>query len=154
MERPLIASCASALRSLSAPDSSDLLSRYSGLSSSSRFAFSMLGFKLLRLNTLRNLLKSKLLLMRLFVPLASLKAAWLPSIPESTTAQAISLQLTLKRDLAASALTAGIDLVSAGVALRLREICQTDGSLSCGLANISSNKSVSGFASAFAVDIL
>src|SRR4030095_7141807 len=70
------------------------------------------------------------------------------------TAQAISLQFTLKRDLAASALTAGIDLARAGVALRLREICQTEGALSCGFASICANKSLRRLANSFAVDIL
>jgi len=45
--------------------------------------------------------------------------------PESMMAQTISLHLTVKSVRAASAFTAGTDLVSAGVALRLRDTVQT-----------------------------
>ena len=48
-------------------------------------------------------------------------------MPESITAHAISLQLTLNSVWAASALTAGTDFVRAGLARRLSETCQTSG---------------------------
>src|SRR5215213_4300393 len=127
-----MASAASVSKSLSASLSITGFNRTSlSCLSISIFFFLIAGLELLMLTILRKFLKSKLRLTRLF-PFLSLKAGCLPSIPESIIAHVISLQLTLKRYVAASALTAGTDLEIAGIALRLSETCQTRGFSSSG----------------------
>ena len=55
---------------------------------------------------------------------AFMNAGWVRSMPESRTAQLISLQFTRKSVRAASALTAGIERTTAVVAVRFNEICE------------------------------
>ena len=84
--------------------------------------FATAAFTLSKLTMLRIFVKSKLRLTRnVHLPFASRKAGWLASMPESMTAHTISLQLTRKSVRAASALTAGTDFFSAGVAIRFIE---------------------------------
>ena len=62
-------------------------------------------------------------------PFVFKKAGWRVSMPESRTAQVISLQSTLKSVRAASALTAGTERNNAWLARRLSEMVYTSGVL-------------------------
>ena len=63
-------------------------------------------------------------------------------MPESSTAQAMSSHFTLNSARAASPLTAGTDLSSAGIARRLSDTCQMTGFPMGGSARIRSKTSL------------